>query len=90
MAFVKLQVDPHIDLHIIKLELYADNLKNVVSKSRTLTSPFHTTDIFVGNDKLELDGNINLVKEIPDMDLSFSLQSANDKPCGRSLCRHRF
>ena len=68
-----------IDLHIEKIELYADNLRNVVAKSRTLPSPFHATGISVGNGKMTLDGNINLIKEIPDMDLTFSLQSIHLK-----------
>ncbi|VXC16326.1 conserved hypothetical protein [Flavobacterium sp. 9AF] len=77
VAFVQLQASPDIDLHIEKIELYADNLRNVVAKSRTLPSPFHATGVSVGNGKMTVNGNINLIKEIPDMDLSFALQSAN-------------
>ncbi len=76
VAFVQIQASPDIDLHIEKIEMYADNLRNVVAKSRTLPSPFHATGVSVGNGKMTLDGNINLIKEIPDMDLTFSLQSA--------------
>ncbi|MEO6348194.1 MAG: DUF748 domain-containing protein [Aquaticitalea sp.] len=77
VAFVELQADPNIDLNISKVELYADNLRNVKSKERTLPSPIHATGVTFGNGNMKLDGNINLVKEIPDMDLSFALENSN-------------
>ncbi|MEO8253446.1 MAG: DUF748 domain-containing protein [Flavobacterium sp.] len=77
LAFVQLQANPDIDLQITNFEMYADNLKNVTSTSRTLPSPFHATGTTFGKGTLLLDGNINLIKEIPDMDLTFSLKSAN-------------
>ena len=77
LAFVQLQAEPNIDLQITNFEMYADNLKNVVSSEKTLPSPFHATGVSFGNGNLLLDGNINLIKEIPDMDLTFSLKSSN-------------
>lgn len=77
VAFVQLQAEPNIDLTIKNIELYADNLRNVVSENRTLPSPFHATGITFGNGKMTLDGNINLIKKIPDMDLEFALEESN-------------
>lgn len=77
LAFVELQADPNIDLNISNVELYADNLRNVKSKERTLPSPIHATGVTFGNGNMTLDGNINLIKEIPDMDLSFALENSN-------------
>src|SRR5690606_27022023 len=68
--------EPNIDLQINKLELTADNLRNVVEKQRILPSPIRATGVSIGNGKVALEGNMNLVKEIPDMDLSFSLEDA--------------
>ncbi|QQX75719.1 MULTISPECIES: DUF748 domain-containing protein [Aequorivita] len=76
VAFVQLTAEPNIDLQIDKLELTADNLRNVVEKDRILPSPIRATGVSMGNGKVALEGNMNLVKEIPDMDLSFSLQDA--------------
>lgn len=76
VAFVQLSADPNIDLQIDKLELTADNLRNVVEKERILPSPIRASGVSIGNGKVSLEGNMNLVKEIPDMDLSFSLQDA--------------
>lgn len=77
VAFVQLSADPNIDLQIDKLELTADNLRNVVEKERILPSPIRASGVSIGNGKVALEGNMNLVKEIPDMDLGFSLEDAD-------------
>ncbi|MEH6766072.1 MAG: DUF748 domain-containing protein [Aequorivita antarctica] len=77
LAFVQLSADPNIDLQIDKLELTADNLRNVVEKERILPSPLRASGVSIGKGKVSLEGYMNLVKEIPDMDLSFSLEDAD-------------
>lgn len=77
LAFVQLSADPDVDLQINQLELTADNLRNVVEKERILPSPIRASGVSIGNGKVALEGYMNLVKEIPDMDLSFSLQNAD-------------
>lgn len=76
LAFVQLSADPNIDLQINNLNLTADNLRNVVEKERILPSPIRASGVSIGQGKVSLEGNMNLVKEIPDMDLSFSLENA--------------
>ena len=77
LAFVQLSADPNVDLQITKLELTADNLRNVVERELILPSPILASGVSVGNGKISLEGNMNLVKKIPDMDLSFSLENAD-------------
>lgn len=77
VAFVQLSAEPNIDLQIDKLNLTASNLRNVVEKGRILPSPIRANGVSMGNGKVALEGNMNLVKEIPDMDLSFSLEDAD-------------
>lgn len=77
VAFVQLSADPNIDLQIDKLELTADNLRNVVEKERILPSSIRASGISIGQGKVSLEGNMNLLKEVPDMDLSFSLENAD-------------
>ena len=77
VAFMQLSADPNIDLQIEKISLTADNLRNVVEKERILPSRIRATGVSIGNGKVALEGNMNLVKEIPDMDLSFSLEEAD-------------
>ncbi|SIQ61423.1 AsmA family protein [Maribacter ulvicola] len=78
-AFLQVQADPNIDLHLTKVQLEASNLRNVVEETRTLPSNIHATATSIGNGNVILDGDMNLVREIPDMDISFSLENANAK-----------
>ena len=87
VAFVQLQAEPNIDLTIDNIELYADNLRNVVAREGTLPSPIHATGVTFGNGNMTLEGNINLIKEIPDMDLEFALKGSNAKALN-DLTRH--
>jgi len=77
LAFVQLQANPNIDLYINDLRLSAKNLRNVKQENKVLPSPITATGTSIGNGKLNLDGKINLIKEIPDMDISLSLEEAN-------------
>ena len=77
LAFVQLAATPNVDLSIEKLELTADNLRNVVAKDRVLPSPITASGISFGGGKVQLDGALNIIQEIPDMDINFSLQRAN-------------
>ncbi|PZW37912.1 uncharacterized protein DUF748 [Mesonia algae] len=77
LAFVQLQANPNIDLFINDLRLSAKNLRNVKQENKVLPSPIIATGTSIGNGKLNLDGKINLIKEIPDMDISLSLKEAD-------------
>lgn len=76
VAFVEIAAEPTIDLHMDKLYLQAKNLRNVVQKERTLPSELHATAVSIGDGSFKMDGKMNLVKQIPDMDISFSLENA--------------
>lgn len=77
VAFVELQADPNIDIYLNQVELSADNLRNVIRTKRVLPSPIFATGISVGEGKFQLNGDLNLIKEIPDMDMEFSLKGAD-------------
>ncbi|MGB6151832.1 MAG: DUF748 domain-containing protein [Pricia sp.] len=77
VAFVELTADPTIDLNMSNLHLTATNLRNVVDVSEKLPSEVHATATSVGNGNFKLNGSMNLVKQIPDMDISFSLENAS-------------
>lgn len=76
-AFVELTADPTIDLYLNEVNLNATNLRNVVRTERELPSTVHATATSIGEGKVTLDGKMDLVKEIPDMDASFSLEKAS-------------
>ena len=76
-AFVQLTADPSIDLYLNDIDLTATNLRNVTRDGRKLPSVIHATANSIGNGQVKLDGAMDLVKEIPDMDISFSLENAS-------------
>lgn len=77
MAFVQLSADPNIDLHFDNVNLNATNLRNVIQKELNLPSAIHATATSIGQGKVKLNGKMNLVKKIPDMDITFSLEGAS-------------
>jgi len=77
LGFVKLQEDPNIDLYMNQLEVYADNLRNVKRDRNKLPSPIKATAVSIGEGNFKLDGGMDIIKEIPDMDINFSLEKAN-------------
>ena len=79
IAVVGLMADPNIDLQLNKLYLTANNLRNVIEKERILPSPITAHAVSFGNGNVKLDGNMNLFKEIPDMDISMSLENSEAK-----------
>ena len=76
MAFVQIVPDPTIDLHIHSLNATATNLQNVIDKDVKLPSKFKLTGKSIGNGNLDVEGKLNLLKAIPDMDISLSLEDA--------------
>ena len=77
LGFVKLQEDPNIDLYMNQLNLTADNLRNVRQKGQNLPSPINATAVSIGQGNFKLDGGMNLLREVPDMDINFSLEKVN-------------
>lgn len=77
VAFVQLTADPNIDLHLDSLELYATNLRNVVRQEARLPSNLSADAVSFGGGSLHLEGQMDLVKQIPDMDLALTLENAN-------------
>ncbi|MCK0161670.1 DUF748 domain-containing protein [Allomuricauda sp. F6463D] len=77
VAFVQLAANPNIDLHLDSLELYATNLRNVVREEARLPSNLSADAISFGGGNLHLEGEMDIVKQIPDMDLALSLENAN-------------
>jgi len=75
--FVQLSSDPQIDMFMQKIDLKATNLSNVINTKEQLPSNIQATAVSIGDGNVKLNGNMNLLKEIPDMDLDFSLQKAN-------------
>jgi len=78
-AFVQLTADPNIDLNLSQINLNATNLRNVVRNNSELPSELNGTAVSIGQGRVTLNGKMDLVKQIPDMDMSFALEDADVK-----------
>lgn len=74
--FVELSADPQISLFLEKISLEAHNLSNVVDAEKELPSHLWASAVSMGGGDVELHGDLNLLRQIPDMDMEFSLQKA--------------
>jgi len=76
-AFVEVTTEPTLDLYLNTIHLNATNLRNVVQKERSLPSEISATAVSIGQGEVVLNGKMNIVKQIPDMDISFSLENSD-------------
>lgn len=77
MAFVELTAEPVLDLYLNDISLSATNLRNVVNTEEKLPSDLVASASSIGGGQVNLKGKMDLVKRIPDMDISFSLENAS-------------
>ncbi|MDO6738912.1 DUF748 domain-containing protein [Wenyingzhuangia sp. 2_MG-2023] len=70
ITFAELTSKPKIDLNIDNIKLLATNLRNVTSNNGKLPSTLNVTGTSIGNGNLNINGGLDLIKEIPDMDIS--------------------
>ncbi|HOX81914.1 MAG TPA: DUF748 domain-containing protein [Chryseolinea sp.] len=75
--FFDFTTKPQVDIHLKQLHLLATNLNNVDEQSDALPSKITATAISIGNGQLTIDMDINVLKEIPDLDLDMKFESIN-------------
>tara|TARA_R110001599_G_scaffold353231_1_gene591117 strand:+ start:202445 stop:203488 length:1044 start_codon:yes stop_codon:yes gene_type:complete len=76
IGFLQLSATPAIDIYLHQLQLLATNLSNVVARDGTLNSSIEAHAVSIGNGQATLNGQMNLLRRIPDVDMSFSLEHA--------------
>lgn len=77
LAFVEVTANPTIDLNIDQLNLEATNLRNVDRSGKELPSDLKASGVSIGKGKLSIDGKLDILREIPDMDISVKLEDAD-------------
>ncbi len=75
--FVQFSAEPNIDLVMQNINLQATNLRNVKRTDKALPSTIHATATSFGDGSVILNGRINVMKRIPDLDVEFALEKAN-------------
>ncbi|WP_378187192.1 DUF748 domain-containing protein [Aquimarina sp. W85] len=76
IAFVQVSTNPKIDLHINQLKIIAENLKNVIRTDKKLPSTITANGVSIGQGDFSLDGQMDIFKQIPDLDINMRLKNA--------------
>lgn len=76
-AYLDLQKQPNVNLHIDHMQLTALNLANVQKAADPLPSQVNLTGTSIGNGRLKADMKVNVLKNIPDFEMGMQLTGAN-------------
>lgn len=77
IVYLDPHVQPKVNVHLDSLYLIATNLTNVEDNRERLPSSLKIAGRTVGGGVLKADGRINLLKEIPDLDLDMELTNVD-------------
>lgn len=68
---------PNVDIYINDLEAKATNIRNIDDKNAKLPSSVTARGKSIGGGSLALDGHMNIIKQVPDMDIDAKLEKVN-------------
>ncbi|MBU2019186.1 MAG: DUF748 domain-containing protein [Bacteroidetes bacterium] len=77
LALKGLRTSPRIDLKMEELEFQVNNLRNIISEKSSLPSQLKLSAKTFGNGVFNMEGRLNFLKEIPDLDFTMSLEGSN-------------
>lgn len=72
--FKNFQSQPKVDLYLNALELSATDLSNAGTAANVLPSHFTLSARSIGDGKLTIEGDMNVLKEVPDIDIDFKFE----------------
>jgi len=79
VAFFDFTTKPKVDIHLDSLQVLATNLNNAERQKERLPSSIIASATSVGGGKLNINMNINVLKEIPDLDLNLKFEQVDMK-----------
>jgi hypothetical protein len=68
---------PQVNIYIRNIEGTVGNLRNVVNPADPLPSMLHISGDSIGGGRLDIKGKLNILKEVPDMNLLTQLENVN-------------
>ncbi len=77
IEFENLTSAPPVNLKLSNLQLLAENLTNSRDEKEPLPSHLKITSTVLGKGNLTLEGDLNILKELPDMDLDLDIQKVD-------------
>ena len=75
--FYDFTTKPEVDLHLKQLHVLATNLNNADDQRIPLPSKINASAVSIGNGKLTIAMDINVLKEIPDVDMNLKFETIN-------------
>lgn len=75
--FYDFTTKPKVNIHLDSLQVLATNLNNADNQKERLPSSVIASATSVGGGKLHINMNINVLKEVPDLDLNLKFEGIN-------------
>lgn len=76
VAYIDHSASPDVNLYINNITAHVTNLQNVTEQQKLLPSDLVVSGNSIGNGKLNITGQINILKNTPDFDLDAKLENA--------------
>lgn len=77
VVFYDFTTKPQVNIYLNDLNMMATNLNNADKQETKLPSKVIASASSIGNGKLSLDMNINVLKQIPDLDMDLKFENIN-------------
>lgn len=77
IEFENMVSEPPVNLKMTDLQLKVENLTNSTDEEKALPSNLKLTSKVLNHGQLTVNGDLNILKEIPDMDLNLDLQEVD-------------
>ncbi|MEO9871979.1 DUF748 domain-containing protein [Ekhidna sp.] len=77
--FKNFQSEPQINLYMQSVNIEATNLSNTDSEEKLLPSKIKGSAVSIGNGRLSLSGDLNVLKQTPDMDIELKFEDVQLK-----------
>jgi hypothetical protein len=77
ILFYDFTTEPKVNLHLRQCDLLATNISNAYKQSVLLPSKINATAVSIGDGQLTIVADINILKEVPDLDMELKFEKVN-------------
>lgn len=77
IVYKDLSADPKVNLALDQVQAYATNLRNSADNEEVLPSELQFNAVSIGAGRLNISGDINVLKVVPDMDVDVEFEAAD-------------
>lgn len=77
LTYTDYSAEPNVHLYIDDIDAQVTNLRQVQDKSTPLPSNIDVSGVSIGGGALSVKGGMNILRDVPDFDLTFKLEDAD-------------